>query len=582
MRNYRLILVALTVLFIAVRIFRLDADVPFERMFMISPVDEAYYVPGAMNLNLYGTYTNNVIAGAERDASTLLFSNSIITACTLYIAGNNYFGLRLSSVLMSVFVLFCFIALRKRYSGNSAHDSVSGIVTLILVSVMIFDPAFLTMSRVQDPVMFRAAWLMAIVLFVFEWIRRGQHHPMVFSYTLGLLSVLSVLIGYVHNAFICAAAGSLVFLLPLLDRKVGRSALQSLLFFGGIASGVALFAFLNSWLTGVSISEMISFMGNASEGRMQADRAGLLQRFAGAFIQTLSSGIFRLNPGVLFLFIIALIFLIRDIFKRKDPADVFVVLLFVWLFAQAFFENTYPEKRHTMLLPLVLLVVGKWMETSLSGRVHSDNKINLGTGLLSLLLTLYVVRGFYKMIVPDYPGSEYLLYTGLVSLFGVAFVVFLRKVKSIRAGFAVIIAGSLLVLPGVYLWSATSVCAPGFTYREGMKQIAGYTQNGILAGGLGIGFHTYSSGKCGINSYAWYHDYPQYIENMEQLVARSTVPVYTVLYPQQSAKSRVKTINSIHKADYFERHGSAIKTDTIASITLSDRSVLLLRLRTED
>lgn len=582
MRNYRLILVVLGVLFLAVRIFRLDADVPYERMFMVSPVDEAYYVPGAMNLNLYGAYTNTTMPGADRDASTLLFSNSMVTAFTMFTAGNNYFGLRLSSVIMSFIVLLFFILLRARYNEGGSTDTTSRLITLILIGVLIFDPAFLLMSRVQDPVLFRAAWLSGIVLLVFEWLRRGQIYPFAFSFCLGALCVLSVLIGYVHNAFICAAAGSFVFVLPLAERKIGKSIGQSTLFILGAIVGVGVFAILNSILTGVSLSEMMTFIGSASDGRMQGDRLGLIQRFTGAFVQTLSTGIFRLNPAVLFLFIISSAFLIRNSLKRKDPADIFLLLLFAWVFVQAFFENTYPEKRHTMLLPLVLLLIGKMVGSALKDKAAVSKPWMISIGIIAMGVTLYVLRGYYLMVMPYFPGSQYLLYTGALSLLAISVILYMWISGTLKSFGTIAISGFFLIATGVFFWMSTTVLNPGFTYRDGMKKIALITEDGVIAGGLGIGFHTYSAGKCGINSYAWYHDYPQYVGHIERIVSESPVPVYTVLYPEQKQNSHVRTINAIHKADFFEVQNARIKTDTLEAINLSDRSILVLRLRKED
>src|SRR4051812_7185307 len=101
----------LFLLFSVLRIIYLDSDFPIIHAIKMADIDEFYYSIGGFNLYHYGALKNNVIPFADGDVGPFTALLDGFTFISLKLFGNNFYGLRMASVLASclVFILLLLI-----------------------------------------------------------------------------------------------------------------------------------------------------------------------------------------------------------------------------------------------------------------------------------------------------------------------------------------------------------------------------------------------------------------------------------------------------------------------------------------
>ena len=105
----KLFLYSIIIVFLCLRFCNLNQDAPSMMISSICEEDEAYY--SVEGINQYNVEHNRYIKGFEKSmiAPLLIYSKSITYIC-LNIFGNNFYGLRVPVVLISIlFLLFLFI-----------------------------------------------------------------------------------------------------------------------------------------------------------------------------------------------------------------------------------------------------------------------------------------------------------------------------------------------------------------------------------------------------------------------------------------------------------------------------------------
>ncbi len=560
-------------LFAGTRLLHLDADVPQPKLMIYSQTDEPYYAVSGFNWNSCGDYTDTRLPYCERDASTLLFTDSIFSAATMFLFGNNYYGFRLSAVLASVLIL---LLLLRAFRGmktqlQPAESPLQRWFPVFAVFYLALDPAFLTASRLHEPGIFRALYIVAVLaLFVYRekfYARNNWSFPV----TVGFIAMCSVLLGYPHNAFLVAAAGTAVLVLGWDKKRLGFTFMQCVFFGAGLVAGAGLFLLLNKILTGMGLSDMLGFLDTSADQRMQSGQnAGLLARLRSMFIFTFSSNIFRLNPGLLLLVLLSLPLLALRLRKPGSrPADVFVVLLCGWWFLQTFFENTYPEKRHVIMLPVFLFLIYRALEAIRV--VHFSSKyVYWGLFAAAALFTLIIIRGMKVSVLPDVPGAQKYWVTGVLGFTMLAATVMVRLIGKTKLNSKIAVLPAIALLFSGSLFTVKEVVGATFQYRDGMKALQAEVGKEKMAGGIAMGVRLYGEGDVFLNSYPWYYNVPEYTHRMNELFTKHGC-MYTVLYPAD------KKANYIHSAKWLQDKNLEVKFDSVKTFDLGDRKVILFR-----
>lgn len=116
----------LCALFFISRVAFLDSDLPPWDVCQYQPIDELYYSITAFNIYHYGDILHKVIPYVESDSSTENLLGNLLASITLFLFGNNYYGMRMSSVLAAFFIFVMMYFTLKNYLFDASSCSESG------------------------------------------------------------------------------------------------------------------------------------------------------------------------------------------------------------------------------------------------------------------------------------------------------------------------------------------------------------------------------------------------------------------------------------------------------------------------
>ena len=137
--------IVLCILFLLSRIIFLDSDSPKWDISNYQPIDELYYSTTAFNLYHYHDWQHQVLSYVPSDSSSENLLGNILCFSTLSVFGNNYFGLRMASVLAAfgVFVLMLFILknylTRRKFANIDLSSNYVSVIILICLLYLLCD-----------------------------------------------------------------------------------------------------------------------------------------------------------------------------------------------------------------------------------------------------------------------------------------------------------------------------------------------------------------------------------------------------------------------------------------------------------
>lgn len=183
---------AFLALFLASRLAFLDADVPRYDVTGYSPVDEFYYNQLAFEVS---ERTPTLLGfDIDQDLEARNLAQAYLTSLTLAVFGDNYYGLRIPSVLAGLLVFFFWLRLCLRRFGF-AGATLFGLLLLT-------DFGFILSNRVAEPTIIRLA---ATTLVLWYLLATGATQEPRRMMTLGFLSAAAWLFVYPTNIFLMPA-----------------------------------------------------------------------------------------------------------------------------------------------------------------------------------------------------------------------------------------------------------------------------------------------------------------------------------------------------------------------------------------
>jgi hypothetical protein len=124
----------------------------------IQPIDEFFNTTPAFNLYHHGSLAYQVVSFIPPDGSPVNLLQNAMTFATLLVLGNNYYGLRMASVLAGLGVFVLLYLLVRRESNPSASEA-SALnregVPLLALAYLVSDFSFNVASRADEPTIFR-------------------------------------------------------------------------------------------------------------------------------------------------------------------------------------------------------------------------------------------------------------------------------------------------------------------------------------------------------------------------------------------------------------------------------------------
>lgn len=495
MRN-KIIIISFFSFFIFLRIIILDNDLPPRIITNILPFDELYYTIPAFNLYHYNKLSSPKLLSfkIKEDATIGNALQNVITYFTLLIFGNNYYGLRMSSVIISLFsILLLFLIFRK-----IDKDKIK--LSLFLLFYFGIEFSFLIASRSNAPVSFRMFSLLLIVYISF-YIKDMKK----LDFILGFLSTLGIFFVYFHNIFIWFASLFAIIIYSYLNYR--KEIYKNIfLFFLGTVVAVLLFnVFIQSayhiniidYFDALQVyTRRLSFSSHSNSFLFTS-----LNNIFNFFI----TNIFKLNISLFFIYMLSFPIFLYTVWKRKSFINIFILLLFLMLFGQSIFENSYYQRRLIIMLPIIGMIIYISV-ININTFIKNKDLMNIYKKYLYLVF-LFSIYLFYTSYISKTStsftlsiGSNFIILNIFVFLIVVIFA-YLYLFSKINIKRNILIYFYIIFLiPNFYL--SLRYIIPRFNYKEAMIYFSSELNNEIIVGQTSFLFRLYNSSKPILN---WYN-----------------------------------------------------------------------------
>src|SRR5688572_14762292 len=138
-------------------------------------------------------------------------AQNVVTAVTLGLLGDDYWGFRLSSVVFGLVVFVGLLALVRQRVAEARRDGavprtlemglLAGVAVLLLV-----DFSSLLSGRMVEPTVSRLAASVVVVYLVGRGVFLGERHGPARSAVFGAVTAGAILLFYIYNLFLAPAA----------------------------------------------------------------------------------------------------------------------------------------------------------------------------------------------------------------------------------------------------------------------------------------------------------------------------------------------------------------------------------------
>lgn len=340
------------------RFIGLDKDLPPYGVGAYNAPDEGLY--GFMGLNLYnyGSISPSVQLLDDMTVTTYTayhLKSNIIMNYMIYICmkifGDNYFGFRVSIVLISLINLFFIIhitnALIKKYGKNYEKDR--WFIALVM-ALFTFSFPFLIVSRVVEPTILR----MTFALFAFELFIHCKKNKSKYFWSTFVMA-LSVQLVYITNVFMffpIAVCGCLY--LKKNERQNFCKALCAAMGGGGSAVALCAIYYKLVWNTNF-ISNVLNILNDfGSVPGYQVATAGGLKAFFATVCDFWGANAFLFSLPIVacFLLLFPLLFILS--FRNADDTLTFSISSVVGLFMQTLMTNDYIFRKAILIFPFAV------------------------------------------------------------------------------------------------------------------------------------------------------------------------------------------------------------------------------------
>ncbi len=498
--------------FIFSRVIFLDSDLPSFDIFNYQPIDEFWYNNAAFNLFRFGDIEHKILPYVESDSLPTNIFQNLLTFITLKTFGNNYFGLRMSSVIASlgIFGLF-YLTLQNYISKSQQRDvwksTISQFVVFGCAVYLAFDFPFLLASRVSEPTIFRMLSL-AILMYFFSSSFAHKHIGLPwFTFASGFIAFSAVLYVYPSNAFLIPAIWGIC-IYANWNRSIKRLAFYTFLFvIGGIICILSYEYTLRLFYGKSYIDQLAVYTGFVERvnlpNSVNTTGPSFIKKSLTNIFGIVSTNIFRFNPILLITWLAALPIVIVNVYKKYLLNQAFLLLILIFFFIQLIFINDYYYRKLVFLLPLVLLTIASGLNLFLFSL--QNRRAVFGYRIYLFVVSLFVVIVFFMNCVPKFIGKDVLLHQKYIIAFALigqlGFLTFARKKLTLNlfSNFMLV----LLIVPSLYFAGRYIFINPTFTYKKTMNDLSQYVNGKLMVGGMSTGFRLYNNYFSVIDGYGY-------------------------------------------------------------------------------
>lgn len=374
-----IVLGVLVLIFLTSRMFLLDSDIPTWEKSHYSPIDEFYYTTQAFDI-VEGIHApDGKLLSSQYSAYNIV--EQLVTAGTLSIFGDNYFGLRAPSVIAGLIVLIFFYLLVLNRFGVAYAASFS----LLLIS----EQSFTLASRIAEPTIFRMAAAAAILLILAkqDYTQKNQLRA------IGFITCFAWLFIYPTNAFLGLFA--LITIATYNPKNILASTSHYL-----TGCVLCVLAYLISYyLLGYTFSDVLTTKSIFSSRVVSEVEPSFIKQIYSKLLGLNRASFFVSHPyflaiSALSLSLMTLLILTKNkLITRTDK----VVFVFCTCFLlQCAFINDYPERKLVFLLPICLYLC-LFTANIILGKASAKTSIIIGTIAVTASVILFATPTFNNL-----------------------------------------------------------------------------------------------------------------------------------------------------------------------------------------
>lgn len=384
------------IIFFVARLLFLDEDLPPWGIINYQPVDEGAYSMLALNLYNYGEISPEVLGGDVEYITSPHIRTNILGNFFVYVGlkllGDNYWGLRIGSVVCGFFILAILLAIIDHLSkarGISPRFRHALNIGCLLYFTLDFN--FTMACRVMETSIYRLLLIMLIIL-AFVKIREKIFIKFL---VLTLLTTFSVFGVYITNVFVCLA----IFITLIgYGIKYGKKSFFKG-FSGMICGGILMLIPLEIYY--IKVWDTLAIKNMFSAITAFSTQAGYtLNSSFWTIIKTsvhfLASNVNLYNITLLAAMILSIPYLLYLIIKHKDLTVLFLVSLVVSLYLQTLVSEDYIVRKYIIVYPVLLILLcivatHRWHIKSLLIRMFNGSHGMRNRFLLVIYMILSII-----------------------------------------------------------------------------------------------------------------------------------------------------------------------------------------------
>jgi hypothetical protein len=539
----------LCIMFLLSRIIFLDSDIPKWDISNYQPIDELYYTTTAFNLYHYHNWQPQVLSFVPSDSSNENLLGNILCFFTLSVFGNNYFGLRMASVLAAfgVFLLMFFIlknylTRRKVANIHSSSDYVN-VIILICLLYLICDFSFLLAGRIMEPTIFRMLTLVMIIYFFSTGFSRKSINARWFVCFAGFFAVVAVFYVYPYNAFIVPAIWFFCFYAAL-AKGYKEAIVQTCVFLVGAMIGIVSYEVFLRLILDRSIMDAIvslSIFSDRIAVSSASENIGIIDTikpYIYNIFGVLSTNIFRFNPILLVIFLGALPIFIYKLIKRNNIRDILLASLLGFYLLQSLFINDYFYRKPVIMLPMVLLLIAISVAIYRDFTEYLRNNYKLLVAYkcyivlcICCALGIIFINSTEKLVAYNVL-SDAISFLLPIFIFQLLLIVTLLTRRKTIPKYLTTIVVLVIIIPNVYLGTKYIYVNPSYSYKNTMIKLSNYIDNEVVAGGMAHGFRLYNTSIPLINPYLYVYtdNGVETYKMLSEKIINEDISQYTILY----------------------------------------------------
>lgn len=484
------------------RIIYIDADVPAWGVSTYMPIDEGIYAELALNLLTFGSIDPNQYFQGQYEflvsaQATINVFGNLVTYATLLLFGDNYFGLRMGTVIIGLILIWLVYGTVANVLKKIVADSpgVAYLIALCCAAILLISFPYFNASRIVDPCLSRM-FFVALVLFVLSSERMKLSLK---AFLIGFLTIASIFLVYVTNVFLgIPVLGLFVYLIATKKAKEAWCYLRWGIFGALCAYALSCVYYYCCWEIS-PLTNLLAVFGAFSS----VDSAGYASSYQAAagigYLKNIRD--FFVTNIVLYSFPLVAISVIllpllfkKELLRRIGDIELFAVLTILGFLLQTVFFSDFVVKKQIVVLPAFLLLLAIEIE-----RLLAKDQIKKGKEVIYVVIAtllcfawLFYVDYFrlFKvnttiMTVLDY--SEFDILSIIVASICTIIAVLVFAIALLKKKHRIMIAGLLancaifavLNIGFIYVHNYQD---PSFTEKETMIAIGEKVGDGIVAG----------------------------------------------------------------------------------------------------